>query len=89
MKGKSARARVKRPAVSPEDQAVFLEAMADVKPLAARDRVNVPPPPPSPVRVLALPAEVKLAVDGDKLSVRDEEGRRFLVDLERKTVKAQ
>ena len=31
----------------------------------------------------------KLAVDGDKLSVRDEEGRRFLVDLERKTVKAQ
>lgn len=65
MKGKSARERVKRPAVSPEDQAAFLEAMADVKPLTARDRVNVPPPPPSPVRVHALPAEVKLAVDGD------------------------
>jgi hypothetical protein len=31
----------------------------------------------------------KLAVAGDKLSVRDEGGRRFLVDLKRKTVAAQ
>jgi hypothetical protein len=31
----------------------------------------------------------KLAVAGDKLSVRDEQGRRFLVDLKRKTVAAQ
>jgi DNA-nicking Smr family endonuclease len=65
MKGKSTGSRVKRPAVAPQDQALFLEAMADVKPLQARDRVNVPPPAPSPVRVIELPPEVKLTVDGD------------------------
>jgi DNA-nicking Smr family endonuclease len=65
MKGKSAGSRVKRAVLTPEDQALFLEAMGDVKPLDSRDRVNVPPPPPSPVRVVELPPEVKLTVDGD------------------------
>jgi DNA-nicking Smr family endonuclease len=65
MKGKSTGPRVKRPAVAPEEQALFLEAVAGVKPLGERGRVNVPPPPPSPVRVVELPPEVKLSVDGD------------------------
>jgi DNA-nicking Smr family endonuclease len=65
MKGKSARSRSKRELLTPEDQALFHEAMGDVKPLASRDRVNVPPSPPSPVRVVELPPEVKLTVDGD------------------------
>ncbi len=65
MKGKSTGPRVKRPAVAPEEQALFLEAMAGVEPLQGRDRVNVPPSPPSTVRVVELPPEVKLTVDGD------------------------
>jgi len=65
MRGKSTGKRVKRPAVSPEDQALFLDAMGDVTPLKSRDRVNVPPAPPSVVRVVELPAEVKLSIDGD------------------------
>lgn len=65
MKGKSTGSRSKRAVLTPEDQALFLEAMGDVKPLASRDRVNVSPPPPSPVRVVPLPPEAKLSVDGD------------------------
>jgi DNA-nicking Smr family endonuclease len=65
MKGKSSGNRSKRAALAPEEQALFADAMRDVKPLASRDRVNVPPPPPSPVRVVALPPEVKLTIDGD------------------------
>jgi DNA-nicking Smr family endonuclease len=65
MKGKSTGSRVKRAVLTPEDQELFREAMGDVKPLESRDRVNVPPPPPSPVRVVELPAETKLTVDGD------------------------
>lgn len=66
MKGKSTGSRVKRGAVlTPEDEALFREAMGGVTPLASRDRVNVPPPPPSPVRVVSLPPEVKLTVEGD------------------------
>ena len=65
MKGKSTGSRVKRAVLTPEDQALFQEAMGGVTPLESRDRVNVPPPPPSPVRVEALPPEVKLTVDGD------------------------
>jgi DNA-nicking Smr family endonuclease len=57
--------KVKRPSVSAEDQAMFLNAMRDTRPLATRDRVAVPPPPPSPVRVQELPPEVKLSVEGD------------------------
>ncbi len=57
--------KAKRPAVSAEDQAMFLAAVSDAKPLPARDRVAVPPPPPSPVRAEVLPPEVKLAVEGD------------------------
>jgi DNA-nicking Smr family endonuclease len=65
MKGKSTGSRVKRAVLTPEDEAMFLEAMGGVKPLESRDRVNVAPPPPSPVRVVELPPEVKLAVEGD------------------------
>jgi DNA-nicking Smr family endonuclease len=55
----------KRPAVSPEDQALFFAAIDGTAPLPGRDRVAVPPKPPSPVRVVELPPEVKLAVEGD------------------------
>lgn len=65
MKGKSTGSRVKRAVLTPDEEALFLEAMGDVTPLASRDRVNVPPPPPSPVRVAELPPEVTLNVDGD------------------------
>jgi DNA-nicking Smr family endonuclease len=51
--------------VSPEDQALFLAAIGDVKPLPARDRIALPPAPPSTARVVELPPAVKLAVEGD------------------------
>ena len=57
--------KAKRPAVTPQDQALFLDAVAGVRPLDGRDRVAVPPRPPSTVRVEVLPPEVALAVDGD------------------------
>jgi DNA-nicking Smr family endonuclease len=57
--------KVKRTALSAEDQAMFLEAVRDAKPLTARDRLVVPPAPPAPVRVAVLPPEVKLTVEGD------------------------
>ena len=44
---------------------MFLAAIDGATPLAARDRVAVPPPPPSPVRVVELPPAVKLTVEGD------------------------
>ena len=65
MKGKSTGSRVKRAVLTPEDEALFRDAMGDVQPLDSRDRVNVAPPPPSLVRVVELPPEVKLTVDGD------------------------
>jgi DNA-nicking Smr family endonuclease len=55
----------RRPAVSPEDQALFLAAVGDTTPLAERDRIAVPVKPPSPMRVAVLPPEIKLAVEGD------------------------
>jgi DNA-nicking Smr family endonuclease len=55
----------RRPAVSPEDQALFLAAIGGTTPLSTRDRIPVPPAPPSPVRVVELPAEVALSVEGD------------------------
>lgn len=55
----------RRPAVSPEDQALFLAAVGGATPLGERDRIAVPVKPPSPVRVEALPPEVKLTVEGD------------------------
>jgi DNA-nicking Smr family endonuclease len=57
--------KVKRTAVSAEDQALFLDAARGARPLATRDRVHVPPPPPSPVRVEVLPPEIKLSVESD------------------------
>lgn len=65
MKGKSTGPRVKRPVLAPEEQALFHEAMGGVTPLRSRDRVNVPPAPASVVRVIELPAESKLTVEGD------------------------
>jgi DNA-nicking Smr family endonuclease len=55
----------RRPAVTPEEQALFLAAIGGTTPLDKRDRIPVPPPPPSPVRVIELPAEVKLVVEGN------------------------
>jgi len=55
----------KRPAVSPEEQALFLEAIGGATPLSGRDRVPVPMPPPSVVRVTMLPAGISLTVEGD------------------------
>ncbi|NVB83639.1 MAG: hypothetical protein HOV81_35020 [Kofleriaceae bacterium] len=65
MKGKSRLERAKRSVLAPEDLALFAEAMNGVTPLAVRDRVVVPPAAPSPVKVVELPPEVKLTVDGD------------------------
>jgi DNA-nicking Smr family endonuclease len=58
-------ARPRKHAVSPEDRALFLEAIAGATPLSQRDRVPVPPRAPSPVHVPELPPEVALAVDSD------------------------
>ena len=55
----------RRPVVSPEDQALFLAAIDGTAPLPGRDRVPVPPKPASVVRVVELPSEVKLTVEGD------------------------
>jgi len=55
----------RRPAVSPEDQALFLAAVGGATPLGTRDRIPVPPPPPSPVRVVELPSAIKLTIEGD------------------------
>jgi DNA-nicking Smr family endonuclease len=55
----------RRPAVTPEEQAMFLAAIGGTRPLGTRDRLPVPPPPPSPVRVVEPPAEVKLNIEGD------------------------
>lgn len=65
MKGKSRPERSKRSVLAPEDQALFAEAMNGVTPLAVRDRVVVPPAAPSPVKIVVLPPEVTLTVDGD------------------------
>lgn len=55
----------KRPSLSVEEQAAFLEAVRDVRPLAARDRIAVPPPPGSPTLRTTLPPKVALSVEGD------------------------
>lgn len=55
----------KRPIVSEEDQALFLEAVGGATPLAGRDRRPRPPAPASVVRVAVLPPETKLTVEGD------------------------
>jgi DNA-nicking Smr family endonuclease len=65
MKAKTSRVRGKRPILAPEDEALFHEAMGGVTPLGARDRVPAPKPPPAVVKVVELPPEVKLTVDGD------------------------
>ena len=57
--------RNKRPLVSSEDQALFLSAIEGTQPLAARDRVAIPPAPPSPIRVTPLPPTISLTVEGD------------------------
>jgi DNA-nicking Smr family endonuclease len=55
----------KRPAVTPEEQALFLAAVEGAAPLPVRDRVAVPPPPPSTARVVELPPAVALTVEGN------------------------
>ncbi len=56
--------RPKRPLVSPEDQALFMEAIGGATPLSGRDRVPVVKPP-SVVRIVELPPQVSLTVEGD------------------------
>ncbi len=59
-------ARNKRPAVSAEDRDLFLSAVADAKPIAARDRVAPPIAPPAPrPRAPEVPTERPLAVEAD------------------------
>lgn len=55
----------RRPVVSPEDQALFLEAIGGTTPLDRRDRIPVPPPPPSPVKIVEPPPQIALSVEGD------------------------
>lgn len=55
----------KRPAVSPEEQALFLEAIGGATPLSGRERVPVVKPPPSVMRVATLPPGISLTVEGD------------------------
>lgn len=44
---------------------MFLQAIGGTLPLDGRDRVPPPPPPRAVVKVVELPPEIKLAVDGD------------------------
>jgi DNA-nicking Smr family endonuclease len=55
----------RRPVVTPEEQALFLAAVDGAVPLDTRDRLPIPPPPPSPVRIVELPPQIALAVEGD------------------------
>jgi DNA-nicking Smr family endonuclease len=57
--------RARKQAVTPEERALFLDAVGGATPLGERDRLPVKPPPPSPVRREVLPPEQKLAVEGD------------------------
>lgn len=57
--------RSKRPLVSPEDQALFLEAVGGATPLSGRDRVPVPKPPATVRVVEPLPPPISLVVEGD------------------------
>jgi DNA-nicking Smr family endonuclease len=63
----------RRPVVSAEDQALFLEAVGDATPLETRDRIPLSRPlprrSPSAVRVVDLPPSSGLTVEGD--------GRRY------------
>lgn len=55
----------KRSVLSPEDQALFLEAVGGARPLAGRDRLPLPPAPPAVVRVVEIPPKISLTVEGD------------------------
>ncbi len=65
VKPRSGGARARKQAITPEERALFLEAVGDATPLDERDRVAVPPRPPSPVTRQVLPPEHKLEVEGD------------------------
>ena len=51
--------------VSPEEQALFLDAIGGTTPLSGRDRLPLPPKPASPVRVEVLPPAIALTIEGD------------------------
>ncbi|HVK87263.1 MAG TPA: Smr/MutS family protein [Kofleriaceae bacterium] len=55
----------KRPVVSAEEQALFLDAIDGTVPLAGRDRVPVRPQRARVTKSAVLPPEVTLAVEGD------------------------
>ena len=68
MKAKSTGKREKRSVVSPEDQALFADAVREVAPLdsRSRDRVTIARPAvATPTYVSEVPPEHKLAVEGD------------------------
>ncbi|HVK71760.1 MAG TPA: Smr/MutS family protein [Kofleriaceae bacterium] len=62
----------RRPAVSPEDEAMFHDAIAGAVPLAGRDRVRQPPVKSAIVKPDPLPPRVPLTIerDGGGLSAR-------------------
>lgn len=55
----------RRPAVSPEDQNLFLEAIAGATPLAGRDRVRQPPIKEAIIKADPLPPRRKLVLELD------------------------
>ena len=57
--------KTKRPSVTAEDRAAFLEAVRGVQPLAGRDRIAVRPARVGKITRSALPPEVRLAMEGD------------------------
>lgn len=57
--------RSKRPLVSSEDQALFMEAVGGATPLSGRDRVPVPKVPAAVAKIVELPPQVALTVEGD------------------------
>jgi len=62
----------RRPAVSPEEQNLFLEAIAGATPLGSRDRIPLPPVKTAIVKVDPLPPRRALALDveGGRVSGR-------------------
>jgi DNA-nicking Smr family endonuclease len=62
----------RRPAVSPEEEQLFHEAIAGATPLSGRDRVRMPPPRTAIIKPEPLPPRVALTVEGggDEISAR-------------------
>ncbi len=72
--GRNPERKSKRPAVSPEEEHLFLEAIAGATPLAGRDRVRPMPVKAAIVRIEPLPPRrpLTIEVDGGRVSARAE-----------------